>query len=434
MRSINELCQKYKSLIASIATVNVLAACVTSETKEPRGLAYEIPFDSLVSDEFEDLRPLLPHIENKRIVQLGENSHGAREYSDMKARMIRFLHQEAGFDIVVFESSLYQCSRSNVAFPRPDVDTQVLLTGCAFGVWHTVEVKELFDYMRATRGTGNPLFLAGYDVQPIGWNKRGRPEFLKSVVAFLDPEYASDVEIQDQSNFDAYYEGSSYRRVFYRDNRAPLVAAYTDLQNWLELNQIALRRLVDDPADVDYAIQTVWSILQYIRQQTSQDNTDYAEARDYGMARNIQALVERLYPESRVIIWAHNAHIRHNNELLVPGEAEFIRARSAGAWLKDWYGAEIMTIGVYARSGMLVNNARKPFLITDVLKGSIETWQTKPGTVATLFIARQEHYPNWDEPVTGKYNGQQDVEMIARDQYDAIIVLDEVSPPEFLYE
>lgn len=329
--------------IQAVAGALLAAACATPGAElDPDGSHRTIAVQSLTSDEFSDLRPLLPALEDVRIVQLGENSHGAGEYFDLKARLVRFLHQEAGFDVLIFESSLYQCARVDAAMAGTDADTETLLTGCAFGVWHTGEVLSLFEYMHASRSGPAPLRLAGYDVQPIGWNKRGRPGFLSDIVARLDADYAEAVAALDQEVIDVYGEGGSARRAHYRAHRERLVTAYADLEDWLASNAAPLEQAGADPGDILIARQTAWSVLQYLRQQTAPDLTAYAEARDYGMAANARALVEEMFPDSRVIIWAHNAHVRHNNERLAPGEAEFIQARGAGSWLRDWYGEELL--------------------------------------------------------------------------------------------
>ena len=69
---------------------------------------------ALEAENFDDLEFLRPLMEGKRIVQLGENTHGVREYNLLKARIVRFLHQELGYEVLAFESALYQCYDANL--------------------------------------------------------------------------------------------------------------------------------------------------------------------------------------------------------------------------------------------------------------------------------------------------------------------------------
>src|SRR5262245_22132107 len=59
------------------------------------------------STDFADLRRVGEAIGNARIVLLGEQSHGDGTVFLLKARLIEYLHRELGFDVLAFESGLY---------------------------------------------------------------------------------------------------------------------------------------------------------------------------------------------------------------------------------------------------------------------------------------------------------------------------------------
>lgn len=61
---------------------------------------------SIGQDKFSDLDILIPLLADKRIVYLGENSHGVAEFNLVKTRLIQYMHQTLGFNIVAFESGL----------------------------------------------------------------------------------------------------------------------------------------------------------------------------------------------------------------------------------------------------------------------------------------------------------------------------------------
>src|SRR6185369_4170315 len=56
--------------------------------------------------DFKDLEPLRATLKSVRVVLLGEQSHGDGNTFLVKTRLIRFLHEQMGFDVLVFESGL----------------------------------------------------------------------------------------------------------------------------------------------------------------------------------------------------------------------------------------------------------------------------------------------------------------------------------------
>jgi erythromycin esterase len=59
--------------------------------------------------DFSDLEGLKPILPGVQVVMLGEPSHGDGTTFSAKIRLIKFLHQEMGFDVLAFESGFYDC-------------------------------------------------------------------------------------------------------------------------------------------------------------------------------------------------------------------------------------------------------------------------------------------------------------------------------------
>lgn len=422
---------KTQLLAAALGLALIGTAALAQEAETERdGIAIR----SLDSDDFSDLEGLRELIGDARIVQLGESSHGVEEYSQIKSRLIRFLHEEMDFDVLVFESSLYECTRAGGMIGEESRDR--VLTGCIFGVWHTETLRGLFDYIIETHDTPDPLTLTGYDIQSNSWNWRGRPDFLHDVVATLDADYAARVRDGDAAFLAPLLEGDAEAwQANMRENRDGYIAFYSDLQAWLSMNEDLLAAAHSDAA-MPYAPliarQTAFSIAHYIRRATSDSPQARLEYRDWGMAVNMRALAEDIFPDSRIIVWAHNTHIRHNNQDVVSDSPHVWVGRSTGHWLHDWYGDEIFTLGLYARSGEMATNRRRALPVLPPEPGQLESVTIPEGAVGLIFAPQGDDDPLWHEWGSARLGGLFDVGMIPADQYDAVLLLEAVSAPDYI--
>src|SRR5262245_46479988 len=75
---------------------------------------HAVPLRSIdpAAEALRDLEGLKKAIGDARILQLGEQTHGDGATFHAKTRLIKFLHQQCGFDVLAFESGLYDCRKA----------------------------------------------------------------------------------------------------------------------------------------------------------------------------------------------------------------------------------------------------------------------------------------------------------------------------------
>src|SRR5690349_7641461 len=114
-------------------------------------------------EDFSDLEPLMDAIGSASVVQLGEPSHGAGSSFAAKVRLIEFLHQRMGFDVLVWESGMHGMQRVQSSM-RSAEDAVTAAQKGIFTIWsNTEQVRPLLEYVRASQSSAHPLEMAGFD-------------------------------------------------------------------------------------------------------------------------------------------------------------------------------------------------------------------------------------------------------------------------------
>lgn len=134
-------------------------------------------------EDFSDLGPLADAIGQARVVQLGEPGHGAGSCFRAKSRIVKFLHQRLGFDVVIWEAGLYDVALAQAAMCGAD-DAMTAARRGIFSLWSVAaEVQPLFEYIKASQATVRPLEMAGFDMQVTADGSTAR--FAEDLRAFV---------------------------------------------------------------------------------------------------------------------------------------------------------------------------------------------------------------------------------------------------------
>ena len=392
-----------------------------------------IDIRSLTSENFEDLKCLKQYLNGKSLVQLGESSHGTKEYNLIKVRLIKFLHQEMGFDVIAFESGFFECfyTYENIN----DYSAEEALNNSIFsGVWGTEEVLELFEYIKQTQSTEHPLILSGFDCQRSGGNYNKRPDVLYDMLSKIDTLYAEEV-----FNFDNYILiNGLYNYNYLVSNEDSIKSKYFEIISFIDQHIAQIISYYPDqeyyPIFIKQSINsTIANVKHRIAYYENNEDEQYF-VRDSAMAANISFLKEEFFPDKKIIIWAHNYHIAHDPDHM----AWYNNARNMGNWLVEKYREELYTIGLYMLRGKTKTEYNGQII-------DVELPTTSYSLESILYHVRKKYlfidvlnhpYNEGNKwmyyTITAKSSGFADEEMIIKDEYDGIIFIDTSSVPDYL--
>ncbi len=276
--------------------------------------------------DFSDLQKLKDYIGNNRLVMLGEESHGDGTTFETKTRIIKFLHEQMGFNILAFESSFYNAEKAWKDAIKAD-DPMIPLRESVFHLWsHSNEAQNLFEYVTSKIHQKTPLKITGFDCQ---YNADGFyiKNSGKDLEEFLYKNEIGFKNENEKSNFYGVYNRivsktkdslSLYNLPLYKQTwNAKLV----EIGNLKPSNErdFWLQHFVSSKNDMDGLLEQL-------------NELGIIKLRDSVMAQNVLWLMNKEYPNDKIIIWAHNFHIA-KSEIRT-------NCKTMGQYLADSLGSE----------------------------------------------------------------------------------------------
>ncbi|WP_042222310.1 erythromycin esterase family protein [Oceanobacillus manasiensis] len=352
-------------------------------------------------------------LENKKFIFLGESSHCVKEYSSSKIDLIKYLHKELGFNVIAFESELGDCLLGDYLVETTNIALLEFMQGSIGKMWQNSTNLELFEYIQQTKSYEQPLKLAGVDVQ----QSEG-----KHLSSFLLKELPNDLKQKFQKFDDRVNEILKMERIKKKEIQK-------EFEELINLGEILLQELkgidlLNEQRLKKGIIHSINNRVDYFKANIEKGFSQLFEYRDYLMARNLEYLAEELYPNEKIIIWAHNLHIKKlsSSSLLSPYKSMFENTNNN---IKE----QSIVIGYYAKEGKYGNPFGEVFSFKKVNKKHLE-WLLNQTMYESFFIPCQPSWANQKMKVLESGGLRLTIKPI--EQYDGIIFFKNVNPTGFL--
>ena len=386
----------------------------------------QIKSTASVLDSNHDFSFIDKYIEDKRMILLGENSHGIADYFKTKTELIRYLHQYHGFNVVVLESGLLEASLCKYFLSNDSPDKQI--QNCLLDIYHNEEMKPLF-----SEDWAQSLTICGMDPQPtypliseymIDWLQHHFDhEVVETIKALEKRFFEIDKQIMEKTT---------------KSTKKSMRIALQEYENVLKLLEFK-RKSYTNP-DIQKMCLLIQRGMQNRLQWLQVNLKGYLSSgiqRGYNMFQNVEWLMNHYYKNEKIIVWAHNFHIRKSRSLT----AKLLGIKSVGYWLQKKYPEDFYTIGLYAGSGTFATQLRVEleidmkkkdhYYLESLLSESVESDLFLPLDVKNQNIDKKMWFKRKWWLLESGFLGLSPKVMYPQNYYDAIIFLREVTSPTY---
>lgn len=306
-----------------------------------------------------DFDPLLEAVGDKRIVLLGEATHGSHEFYRARAQITRRLIQEKGFTAVAVEADWPDAYRVNRYLHGRGTDLSAAESLGNFRqfpawMWRNADVLDLVGWLRTfnEETLDRGARMAGF----YGLDLYSLHASMASVLSYLDETdpQAAALARERYACFDAFGEPEDYGR----DASSGLgscedevVAQLVDLQR-RRAEFIGRDGILTEDAffHAEQSARVVRNAEQYYRTMFEGGAGSW-NLRDTHMADTLDALLAHLgrtRTDCKVVVWAHNSHL---------GDARATEASwnqgelNLGQLVRERHGGEVLSAGFTTHHG-----------------------------------------------------------------------------------
>lgn len=301
----------------------------------PPGTVKEIL--SLTSTDYSDLAFLKPLLQDKKVVLLGESSHGIGDYYALKARLIRYLHQECGFRVLSLESGI-----ADIFLEYQQIDSLSpvrLRNNTVYGNFQCKEILPLFEYIKETQSSKSPLIYSGFDSQNFSASLR----LLQKIMYDIKGPTGDSV----LKNINLYYRIPS---LLWQEDKSPLFALADSIKSaasytldCINKNQEEIiKKFKISPLAFRFLQRSLSNHIESV--SLNWRTEDPVSKRDSLMAANLFWLMDEIYPDQKFIIWGHNGHIDKKSPEGNP-------YKWMGHFVQQRFGKAAFHIGLFAKEG-----------------------------------------------------------------------------------
>lgn len=306
----------------------------------------ELVKNALPLHDKEAIGPLIQSIKDKKIVMIGEATHGTKEFYEWRHHITQELIMNHGFNLIAIEGDWPASSQVN-QFIHGKKNVSAFQTLSAFHRWPTWmwanhEVLGFIEWLKTwNQSAKTKVNFYGLDVYSLFESIDAIKNILK--------EYDSDLLTLVNENYDCLEKHRPNEKDFVKSLhhhpngcRREVTKVLREIFN-SDLNEFEL----EDQLNLKQNAQTVVNAEHYYRSLMFGENS--WNIRDEHMMATIKMLLDQSAKDSKMIIWEHNTHVGdyRATDMVLGGQVNI------GGLAREIFGEELVALigfGTYTGS------------------------------------------------------------------------------------
>lgn len=356
-------------------------------------LAGPVPV-SYSNSSLSDLDFLSAKLKGVQVVQLGEATHGGAEFYRLKTKLVRYLHEKLGYNILAIEAGMIETGLAN--HQRSKLTANEFLEATLFANYRWKETLPLFEYLKSQP-----------DLKLIGIDPQFSSDELLTLSRDLIKPYDAILAAEAEKRLGEGYAfmGKTGQPDDFRRQRDSYLA-------WLKDFEARLGKYSPKPFDrEDWATlrRGVAGLQMYWNYEPETPPLTRFELRDTLMYQNLRAQIGK----DKAILWAHNGHIGKGLGYPIVGDH-----------LRKSLGSKTYALGLFAQKGEFFQHWTNTVLPWQTAVDGLEAQLPKTGEAWFMETAGMTSAMKAFEPENGGL-----LTFVPAERFDGILTVSSLTAP-----